>query len=225
MSASSRSSNVSTSEKDKVKPLHVYLDQYIQQLGDRQRKSIEKFYHEALERPCGGSLKCENSHGDMTYFGCSFLSPKHHHYVPGVTSAQSDDCDYNNMDMHTPQDPFNPNMVGPKHCEYCGAKTTLQCDPRTCDRPQLFFSKKKPPFESSRGDLVLADSYSNSVGDNDVYDSDRVDGDILNGGKGDEDAGFLRRSNRSWSGGNTNNAADDRGTRSSNKGGFIGFFK
>eukprot|EP00551_Chaetoceros_affinis_P016103 CAMPEP_0203713272 /NCGR_PEP_ID=MMETSP0091-20130426/70476_1 /ASSEMBLY_ACC=CAM_ASM_001089 /TAXON_ID=426623 /ORGANISM="Chaetoceros affinis, Strain CCMP159" /LENGTH=185 /DNA_ID=CAMNT_0050591287 /DNA_START=92 /DNA_END=649 /DNA_ORIENTATION=- len=43
-------------------------------------------------------------------------------------------------------DPFNRNIVGPRSCEYCGAKTTIDCDPDKCHRPQLFFGKKEPPF-------------------------------------------------------------------------------
>lgn len=138
MSHLSETNQIETPNQDeKVKPLLMY--EYLQQLGDRQKQAIEQFYHSALEKPCGGTIKCEDSFGGIGYLGCSFLSPKHHHFT-------ADD----------PHDPFNPNIVGPKSCEYCHAETTLECDPKTCDRPKLFFSKKEPPF--SGYDYVRRDS-------------------------------------------------------------------
>ena len=50
----------------------------------------------------------------------------------------------------TDHDPFNRDMVGPRSCEYCGESSTLNCG-NDCDRPKLFFLKKRPPFESTDG--------------------------------------------------------------------------
>ena len=124
-----------TEQKDDKPVLEIY--QYLQQLGDRQRNLLETFYH-SFEKPCGENVRCEDTFENMG-FGCTFLSPKHHHY------------DYAAADIpHEFSDPcFNPNIVGPKCCEYCKAPTTLQCDPKTCDRPPLFFLKKKPAFETN----------------------------------------------------------------------------
>jgi len=121
---------------EKVKPLLMY--EYLHRLGDKQKEAMEKFYKAALE-PCAGTsrgLKTVRCEDELSYFGCSFLSP-------------SDDSSHQYTTDRGGQDPFNPNMVGPKHCEYCKAATTLECDPHKCDRPKLFFSKKKPPFDTS----------------------------------------------------------------------------
>jgi|EP00979_Chaetoceros_neogracilis_P007830 hypothetical protein len=129
--------NVTSADSEgKDKPLLMY--QYLHRLGDRQKEAMEKFYKAALE-PCAsgtsGGLRtagCEDSLGDMSYFGCSFLSP-------------NDDI----AQQYSMEDPFNPDIVGPKCCEYCNARTTLECDPDKCDRPKLYFVKKRPPFEVS----------------------------------------------------------------------------
>ncbi|KAG7366588.1 hypothetical protein IV203_029258 [Nitzschia inconspicua] len=34
----------------------------------------------------------------------------------------------------------------PQYCEYCGAASTAQCNPRTCSRPTTFFPNHRPPF-------------------------------------------------------------------------------
>ena len=34
----------------------------------------------------------------------------------------------------------------PKSCEYCGSESTDHCNPSTCQRPQSFFRKQRPPF-------------------------------------------------------------------------------
>jgi len=36
--------------------------------------------------------------------------------------------------------------VVPTFCEYCNASSTDRCDPATCQRPRLYFQKKRPPF-------------------------------------------------------------------------------
>ena len=122
--------------KEKVKPLLMY--EYLHRLGDKQKEVMEKFYKAALD-PCAGtstgvkSVRCED---ELSYFGCSFLSP-------------SDDSSHQYTTDRGGQDPFNPNMVGPKCCEYCKADTTLECDPDKCDRPKLYFLKKRPPFDTT----------------------------------------------------------------------------
>lgn len=123
------------SSEEKVKPLLMY--EYLHRLGDKQKEAMEKFYKAALE-PCGTStgiktVRCED---ELSYFGCSFLSP-------------SDDSSNQYTTDRGGQDPFNPNMVGPKCCEYCKAATTLECDPDKCDRPKLYFLKKRPPFDTT----------------------------------------------------------------------------
>jgi hypothetical protein len=170
---------------EEVKPLYMY--QYLQQLGDRQKELIENFYHSALEKPCGGNVRCEDTFGDMSYLGCAFLSPKPHHYAADIPHDPSDPC-------------FNPNIVGPKSCEYCKASTTLQCDPKTCDRPPLYFLKKKPAFETSSTEWTA-----------DGYDARDVHG-----------MDFLKRSSRIPQKSST---ALENGGSDENKGGFIGFFQ
>lgn len=130
--------------EDEEKPLYMYT--YLQQLGDRQKEALEKFYHAALDRPCGdvGNIKCEDSVGGMNYLGCSFLSPLDDSLERG-TSGQERETNY-----PVCREAYNPNIVGPKSCEYCKAKTTLECNPKVCDRPILYFLKKRPPFENSR---------------------------------------------------------------------------
>lgn len=39
--------------------------------------------------------------------------------------------------------------VLPTFCEYCGARSVTDCDPSRCQRPQLYFSKKRPPFANA----------------------------------------------------------------------------
>jgi hypothetical protein len=36
--------------------------------------------------------------------------------------------------------------VVPTFCEYCGAESTALCDAAHCQRPALYFQKKRPPF-------------------------------------------------------------------------------
>jgi hypothetical protein len=140
MSDASNRTNASASADsgdDQVKPLFMY--QYLQQLGDRQKEAMESFYDTAVEKPCQ-TIKCDdNTFGELS-FGCSFLS---------INKTQD------HHDADTPQDPFNRNIVGPSSCEYCNAKSTLECDTKTCDRPQLYFLKKRPPFENSREEWNL----------------------------------------------------------------------
>lgn len=140
-------------EEDGVKPLYMY--QYLQQLGDKQKQVVENFYHSALDKPCGNiqGIKCDESFKDMTYFGCSFLSPVED--LQGRSASWGEE--ENGYQKY--REPYNPNVVGPKSCEYCKAKTTLDCDPVSCDRPKLYFIKKKPPFENSRVQWTV-DGYS-----------------------------------------------------------------
>ena len=82
------------------------------------------------------------------------MSPQHrrrrHHH-----NHQEDNNFHNNEicqnDSYT-HDPFDRNIVGPRSCEYCNARTTLQCT-KDCPRPKLFFLRKKPPFENQRNDF------------------------------------------------------------------------
>jgi hypothetical protein len=149
---SDSNSNDPANQDDRVKPLYMY--QYLQQLGDRQKEAIEKFYH-ALDKPCGDveGIKCEDSLSNMTYFGCSFLSPVEDMQTRSVSGGEVENG------FQKCREPYNPNIVGPKSCEYCRAKSTLDCDPRNCERPKLYFIKKKPPFENSRVQWTF-DGYS-----------------------------------------------------------------
>eukprot|EP00980_Cylindrotheca_fusiformis_P012897 scaffold3211_cov120-Cylindrotheca_fusiformis.AAC.5 len=40
----------------------------------------------------------------------------------------------------------------PTSCEYCGASSTKDCSPSSCNRPSSFFRKQRPPFVASGGD-------------------------------------------------------------------------
>ena len=48
---------------------------------------------------------------------------------------------------------YNPNIVGPRSCEYCNARCTSQCSPKTCERPKYFFLKKRGPFQLKNNDI------------------------------------------------------------------------
>ena len=143
MESSSHNGNP-PNQDDGVKPLYMY--QYLQQLGDKQKAVIENFYHAALDKPCGSveAIKCEDSLGNMSYFGCSFLSPFDHSSDRFASGTERENG------YQKSRESYNPNIVGPKSCEYCKARTTLECDSKTCDRPKLYFLKKQPPFENSR---------------------------------------------------------------------------
>ncbi len=172
---------------EKVKPLYMY--QYLQQLGDRQREIMEQFYHSAVEKPCGGDPRCgEDAFQDMSYIGCTFLSPKPHHYAADIPNDFSDPC-------------FNPNIVGPKSCEYCKASTTLECDPKTCDRPPLYFLKKRPAFATSSTEWTK-DGF-------DVRDMEGME--------------YLKRTTRNKIS-SSSSARGKNGGSEETMGGFIGFF-
>lgn len=119
-------------KKEQMKPLFMYS--YLKGLGDRQLEKIENFYKSALE-PCTGSeqslreMKCEG-----LSLGCSFL------YNDSPQSFEKN--------QRQRFDPLNPNIIGPRQCEYCRAESTLDCEP-TCERPRLYFLKRKPPFETN----------------------------------------------------------------------------
>lgn len=139
-------------EKEKT-PLLMY--QYIQKLGDRQKRALEKFYHTAVEAPCKfldtTTNKCEDA--DLRYFNCTFFHQHARQYEYEEYDDMDEVMDMNNMvmDNGAMPDPFDRNIIGPKSCEYCHAPSTLECDPNTCERPPLYFLKKRPPFEGYRG--------------------------------------------------------------------------
>ncbi len=47
---------------------------------------------------------------------------------------------------------YNPKIVGPRSCEYCNARCTRLCCPKTCERPKYFFLKKRGPFQPKNND-------------------------------------------------------------------------
>jgi hypothetical protein len=59
--------------------------------------------------------------------------------------SQQHDDDDGTMDGAIPMGMF----VVPQYCEYCGASHTRLCPP-SCQRPKLFFQKKRPPFCNQR---------------------------------------------------------------------------
>lgn len=107
-------------------PLYMY--EYLQKLGNRQKQIIENFYHSAVDKSCP-DMTCDdlNNNGG---FMCNFLS--------------TTDEDVGQVGM----DGLSQNIIGPRMCEYCKAKDTKECQ-ASCERPNLYFIKRRPPFENS----------------------------------------------------------------------------
>ena len=50
-------------------------------------------------------------------------------------------------DRETVEEYLLPGMYSiPAGCEYCHAEDSKDCNPQTCQRPRLYFHKKRPPF-------------------------------------------------------------------------------
>jgi len=131
-------------EKD-INP--IFMNQYLQHLGGQRKEALESFYSNAVGNPCRDNWECENS---MSAFRCIKLWET-------CTQNQNQEQQCNKKRY----DPFNRNIVGPITCEYCHAESTLKCHTNECNRPQLFFKRKKPPFEnaSHEGSYTFEEGY------------------------------------------------------------------
>jgi hypothetical protein len=108
-------------------PLYMY--EYLQKLGNRQKQIIENFYHSAVDKSCPDII-CDDTHNNGGFM-CNFLSTL--------------DEDVGQVGI----DGLGQNIVGPRMCEYCNAKDTKECQ-ESCERPKLYFIKRRPPFENSK---------------------------------------------------------------------------
>lgn len=119
-------------ESTTTEPLFMY--QYLQKLGEKQKQIIENFYQSAVDGTCQ-NITCDGSTAEG--FMCHFLS-----------STEGEQGDLQG-------DALNQHIVGPIACEYCKNSDTSKCD-ESCERPKLFFIKRRSPFENS------AEGYSKS---------------------------------------------------------------
>lgn len=113
-------------EEPRTAPLLMY--QYLQKLGEKQKQIIENFYQSAVDGSCQ-NVTCDGSTAEG--FICNFLS-----------TTQEDEGDFSGDILHQ-------HIVGPVACEYCKSSDTSKCD-ESCERPKLFFLKRRPPFENSK---------------------------------------------------------------------------
>lgn len=141
---------------------------YLRQLGDAQIQAIERVYQVAVESmqckplatcdrstklyrpaldtvPCQSLTNCHNPLKDFTFTKCNeSLEAEFNCAIPYFKNNKNKDVTPTGIGY----DPFNRNIVGPKSCEFCHASSTLRCH-GDCERPKLFFMKKRPPFENS----------------------------------------------------------------------------
>ena len=130
----SKGSNLSSASDQHTEKSSLHMYQYLQRVGDEQREALEKFYHTAVEMPCRSLNKCE----DISYLNCSFFQKniQQRRQYSGTT-AESSLCIIDRA------------IIGPVACEYCQAKTSIECS-NTCERPELYFVKRRPPFENTK---------------------------------------------------------------------------
>jgi len=123
------------------------LQRYMQELQQYQHESMASIYTHTVDRPCLHNMCESNIDGD--YFLTSCRQPLS--FLPfgkgagGFGGDETNDGD----DWMIHQDSVLP-MAGaytvPTDCEYCGSQHVSMCDPTTCERPKLFFKKRRPPF-------------------------------------------------------------------------------
>jgi hypothetical protein len=107
---------------------------------------LSKFPRE-LARRVDWITQCHNPLEYLQTLG--FRSP------PKNNKTVHDDVDDHILEYHDDHDdeceadaigmPFVAFVV-PQHCEYCGAESSKDCSPQTCQRPSSFFPKQRPPF-------------------------------------------------------------------------------
>jgi hypothetical protein len=122
-------------EKETTAAHPLFMYEYLQKLGNRQKQIIENFYHSAFDKSCP-DMTCDDMNGNG--FMCNFLS------------TLDDDAGQVGI-----VDGLDQNIVGPRICEYCKAEDTTKCK-ESCERPKMYFIKRRPPFENS------TDGYSKS---------------------------------------------------------------
>mmetsp|Transcript_26134 Transcript_26134/g.38298 ORF Transcript_26134/g.38298 Transcript_26134/m.38298 type:complete len:171 (-) Transcript_26134:1464-1976(-) len=103
------------------------LSAYLRRMGDMPRDAFEKMFDNSVDRTC--SISCEPSNYLM---GCG------QNFLPFHVVEDSEEG-------HVEVIPAPGMYLVPLHCEYCGAERTQDCVPE-CQRPKLFFRKKRPPF-------------------------------------------------------------------------------
>lgn len=109
------------------------LGSYLSQMGDKQRETMERIYTRTVDGPCQTITSCEQGLEEVfSDLNCQFL--------PFLKDTEDDG---QGLYDQTP-------TIGPKSCEYCKANSTNQCD-EDCERPKLFFLKKRPPFADKEG--------------------------------------------------------------------------
>jgi hypothetical protein len=117
-------------------------DDSVRQNASFTLEDLSKFPRE-LSRRIDWITRCNNPIEFLRILG---LHPKRRKSKQAVL----DDDDYMRvMDFgDTDEEIINPYVAFqmPQHCEYCGAPSTNECDPRACPRPSTFFPKQQPPF-------------------------------------------------------------------------------
>mmetsp|Transcript_24902 Transcript_24902/g.37844 ORF Transcript_24902/g.37844 Transcript_24902/m.37844 type:complete len:201 (+) Transcript_24902:154-756(+) len=113
------------------------ISKYLQELQDYQRDSMSTLYTHTVDRPCLGG--CENDEIDL-FLSCRQLQPLS--FLPFVKHDETRE----DVDSWVDPLPVAGAYTIPTECEYCGAKHVSECDPELCQRPRLFFQKKRPPF-------------------------------------------------------------------------------
>ena len=107
---------------------------YLTKLSDMQKEAIDSIYASAVDGPCQHVRELENTIQESFLNNCQqfdFL-----HFLK-TAEGQVDESVYA---RNAP--------ISPGHCEYCGAANTDDCGPE-CERPELFFRSKRPPFANN----------------------------------------------------------------------------
>jgi hypothetical protein len=131
---------------------------YLGRLSSMQRNALESLYHNAVDVPCQHLSNAEQAasdvFGNITTCGgkerfdfLHFLRPPAGEDGGSASASHGGGADDLYGDVYGKDAP-----LGPAHCEYCGAPDLELCTRRGgCQRPVLFFQKKRPPFAQAGG--------------------------------------------------------------------------
>lgn len=152
-----RSSDITTERgKEEIAGRSSALSAYLQQMDDYRKETMEVLYTNTVDRQCLPA--CEQD--EVAFFMVCDIAQRVKYRLFFTNTIMFQACrqplsflpfvkegeEYDQEDVYYSHPPPGAYII-PTTCEYCKAEHVLDCT-HDCQRPKLFFRKKRPPFDS-----------------------------------------------------------------------------
>lgn len=134
MAATTAPASLEATKKEEEGSPRSPISKYLHDVGERQREAIDRIYHNTLDGSCLPS--CGDDLEDQMDMLMRCRQPLD--FFPFFEETR----DFSEVDDDVTHVGA---YVAPRSCEYCGAPTVSLCS-SSCQRPKLYFRKKRPPF-------------------------------------------------------------------------------